>query len=140
KEAARHLGCPEGTVASRLARGRALLAKRLARHGPAVTGGGLAALLSQQAAPASVPASLMTSTIKAVALVAAGQAAATTVITRSVAALTEGVIKAMFLNKLLRLMTVLLVVAALGGAAALVVQTQARESPTAPRSEPEPSL
>jgi DNA-directed RNA polymerase specialized sigma24 family protein len=36
KEVARQLGWPEGTVASRLARGRARLAKRLARHGPAV--------------------------------------------------------------------------------------------------------
>ena len=32
KEAARQLGWAEGTVASRLARGRALLGKRLARH------------------------------------------------------------------------------------------------------------
>src|SRR5262245_12293223 len=33
KDAARQLGCPEGTVAGQLARARAMLAKRLARHG-----------------------------------------------------------------------------------------------------------
>src|SRR5262249_29947177 len=38
KEAARQLGCPEGTVSSRLARGRALLARRLRRHGAALSG------------------------------------------------------------------------------------------------------
>ena len=34
KEAARQLGVPDGTVASRMATARTLLAKRLARHGP----------------------------------------------------------------------------------------------------------
>src|SRR5205807_9958537 len=33
KEAARQLGCPSGTIGTRLARGRNLLARRLARHG-----------------------------------------------------------------------------------------------------------
>ena len=48
KEAAQQLGCPEGTLASRLARARTMLAKRLARHGLVVSGGSLAAALSQR--------------------------------------------------------------------------------------------
>src|SRR5262245_35360990 len=56
KEAARQLGWPHGTVASRLARGRTMLAKRLARHGLTLSAGALAAALSQGAAPAGVPA------------------------------------------------------------------------------------
>ncbi len=47
KEVARQLGCPEGTVASRLARARAMLAKRLTQRGVALSAGALAAVLSQ---------------------------------------------------------------------------------------------
>src|SRR5438477_4844138 len=61
KLAARQLGVPEGTLAARLARGRVLLAKRLARHGLAVSCGALAAVLSQQAASAGVPTSVVSS-------------------------------------------------------------------------------
>src|SRR5260370_41205547 len=53
KEAAHCLGVPEGTVAGRQARARAMLAKRLARHGFAVAGGSLAALLSHAAGSAA---------------------------------------------------------------------------------------
>ena len=65
-----------------------------------VSGGALAAVLSQNAASAGVPTSVVSSTIKAASLFAAGQAAATGVISAKVAALTEGVLKAMLLTKL----------------------------------------
>src|SRR5262249_13582192 len=47
--AARRLGCPEGTVAARLSRGRALLAARLARRGVGLPAAGLAAGLWETA-------------------------------------------------------------------------------------------
>src|SRR5262249_39096309 len=96
KEAARQLAVPAGTLAARLARGRVMLAKRLGRHGLAVSAGALATVLAQNAASASAPTSVVCSTIKAASLFAAGQAAATA----KVAALTEGVIKAMLFSKL----------------------------------------
>jgi RNA polymerase sigma factor (sigma-70 family) len=93
KEAARELNWSEGTVASRLARGRVMLAKRLVRHGLNVSGGALAAVLSQSAL-ACVPTSVVASTIKAAGLFAAGQAPP------KIAALTQGVLKTMMLTKL----------------------------------------
>src|SRR5215471_11909254 len=76
KDAARQLAVPEGTLAARLARGRVILAKRLVRHGLAVSGGSLAAVLAQNAASASAPISVVCFTIKAASLFAVGQSAA----------------------------------------------------------------
>jgi Tol biopolymer transport system component len=61
--------------------------------------GGLATVLGVDAASAGVPASLLTSTIKTAGLLAAGETLSA-VAGAPVAALTEGVLKAMFLAKL----------------------------------------
>src|SRR5262245_50552323 len=98
KEAARQLGLPEGTLAARLARGRRMLAKRLTRHGLATAGG--AVVLLQNVAWAVVPISVVSNTIKAATVSAAGQGAAGGVISAQVAALTQGVLKTMLWSKL----------------------------------------
>jgi RNA polymerase sigma factor (sigma-70 family) len=126
KEAAQQLGVPEGTLAARLARGRVMLAKRLAPHRLAISGGALAAVLSQQVASAAVPASVVSSTIKAVTLFGAGQASAAAVFSAKAIVLTEGVLQTMVLNKIKVTATTLLLLAALGSAAVgLSRQTQA---------------
>jgi RNA polymerase sigma factor (sigma-70 family) len=124
KEAARQLDCPEGTLAARLARGRVLLAKRLARHGLAISGGGLAALLAQSPASAGVPPSLVASTIKAATVVATGQAAAG-VLSTKVVALMAKVSKTMLLTKLRIATAVLLVLSILGTSVAVSHDTSA---------------
>jgi len=126
KDAARHLNWPQGTLAGRLARARAMLAKRLARHGQAILGGALAAALAQNVSSACVPNSLVSATVKAASALAAGQAAAQAVISANVAALTEGVLKAMFMSKL-RTVTMVLMISALVGGAGLFCGTQAAE-------------
>jgi hypothetical protein len=126
RQAAEHLGVPPGTVAGRLARARALLARRLARHGPVISAGALAMVLSQNAAPACVPAPLVSSTIHA-----AGAATSA-----RVAALAQGVQKAMLLAKI-KIAAAVLLVAALAGALGVGMM-----SPTAvavqPTQEPKP--
>ncbi|MGH7172231.1 MAG: sigma-70 family RNA polymerase sigma factor, partial [Gemmataceae bacterium] len=130
REVARQLKIPEGTLSSRLTTARQMLAKRLIRHGLAVSGGGLAAALSPSAASACVPVSLVSSTVKAATFAAAGQTA-TGIISVQVAALTQGVLKAMFLTKLKTIVGGMLVVASLCGAAGLIYPTRAAEQPKA---------
>src|SRR4051812_19130691 len=114
KQAAEQLGWPIGTVSGRLSRARSMLAERLTRRGVTLVGGSLVLLLSQGSASASVPLSLITSTTRAAIQFAAGQAA-TGVVSTKVAALTEGVLKAMMMTKL-KIATAVLIVVALGAA------------------------
>src|SRR5262249_21703055 len=100
KEAARQLGVPEGTLAARVARLRVMPAKRLARHGPAVSGGALGTMLAHNAASAGVPTLVVSSTIKAASLFAVGQTAAAGLISPTAAALTQGVLHSMLLTKI----------------------------------------
>src|SRR5262249_5191436 len=134
KEAARQLAIPEGSVASRLARARALLAKRLARRG-ACSGGsvsaGVAAGGGGRGGPA--PPALVASTIQAATLVTAGRAAATGVISAKVAALTEGVISAMSITKIRGV--VVLALALVAGMLAAGLTVLASAPPVEPKGE-----
>jgi RNA polymerase sigma factor (sigma-70 family) len=113
KEAACQLGWPEGTVAGRLVRARAMLAKRLARHGPVLSVGAVTAVLAQRTASASAPSSVVLATVKATRLFAAGEPAAGLISAR-VAALTERVLQAMLLSKFRIVVAVLLLVSVVG--------------------------
>jgi RNA polymerase sigma factor (sigma-70 family) len=110
KEAARQLGVPEGTLAARVARGRVMLAKRLTQRGVVLSGSLLAVLLSQHAASACMPTSLVSSTIKAASLFAACSG----VISNHVVALTKGVLTSMLMSKLKITVLGFLILAALG--------------------------
>jgi RNA polymerase sigma factor (sigma-70 family) len=64
KQVAWQLGCPEGTIAARVSRARAMLAKRLAKRGITLSCGTFAVSLWQNANSAYVPTSVLSSTIK----------------------------------------------------------------------------
>jgi RNA polymerase sigma factor (sigma-70 family) len=115
-DAARLLGCPVGTVESRLTRARQRLRSGLTRRGVAFSAGLSAALLTRHVASASVPTELVLGTAKA-ALVEAGGQAAAGLISAKVATLTEGVLKTMFVSKLKTAASLLLTVGILAGAA-----------------------
>jgi RNA polymerase sigma factor (sigma-70 family) len=97
EEAARRLGCPKGTVLSRLARARDKLRSRLVKRGVTLPAAGLTTVLTNHVVTAAPPAALLASTIKAASLVATANAGAAGL---AVTALTEGVLQAMFREKL----------------------------------------
>jgi len=120
--AALRLGCPHGTVLSRLSRARDRLRGGLTRRGLALPAGLLVAGLSPEAAKAAIPADLLSATVRA-SLKFAEQPAAAALSSTTAVALARRVIYTMMITKLKILgATVVACVLALGS-----LQTSALE-------------
>ncbi len=109
EQAARHLGWPDGTVRSRLSRGREQLRDRLARRGLAPG----AILAGRPATINPTWPSLVETTVRAAPGLASGRAAIGA--SASALTLTEGVLKMMFWIKLKTVAAIVLVGALLSG-------------------------
>jgi RNA polymerase sigma factor (sigma-70 family) len=108
EEAARLLGCPKGTVLSRLAWARDRLRYRLTRRGLTLAAGLPAAFISAGGAEAAVPAALARVTVQTVL----GQATASA----EVAALAKGVVQSMLVSKYKFVSALVLAVGIVAGA------------------------
>lgn len=117
KSAAQRLGWSEGTLSGRLARGRAMLARRMARYGLSISGAVMAAALTQTMTSAAVPDALIRDTARIAMLLARGLKQSVGVIPTKVVALTEGVLKSMLIRKLRNFTVAMLVLTATGAMA-----------------------
>ena len=129
--AAQRLGCPQGTVLSRLSRAREQLRKRLTRRGLIAPAGLLAAGLATETAKAAVPAALARVAIQAAVATVLHQAAGSAAISASAVQLTRGVLRTMFYTKLIMAAAVIVTVAALATGAGVVLQSISEPGPEA---------
>jgi RNA polymerase sigma factor (sigma-70 family) len=126
EETAQELGCPVGTVESRLTRAREKLRAQLNRKGFAVPSVAIVAGLSGEAMAVGVSGQWVNEVVKSAALVATGRAAAGAIPPKT-AALMEGVLRAMLLNKAKTLTTVLLVLSLTALACIVLAQGPAKD-------------
>jgi zinc protease len=99
EQAAAEIGCPVGTVKSRLARGREQLRSRLVRRGVAPSAALLVSTIAADAAHA-VPVEWINQTLQAAVKIAAGNAVSAGTFSAGVVTLWKGVLRSMFLTKL----------------------------------------
>ncbi len=130
-EAARRLGCPVGTVKSRLSRARDRLRVRLVRRGVAPAALLAGSLFEPGTATAAIPAALGASTVKAAKGFAVGAA-----VSAQAAALVEGVLKSMTMAKIKMIAAGLLTIGLV--ACTLTIAARVAQEAPSPVAAPEP--
>jgi RNA polymerase sigma factor (sigma-70 family) len=124
EQAAREMGCPPGTLSSRLTRARQRLQARLTRRGVTVGAAVLAAQITEGAAVAAVPEHLVAAAAQAAALPGVGVA-----VSGKVIALAEGVVRMSLIQKLTLAAALAVVVAVAGTGVTALTFAQAPDQP-----------
>jgi RNA polymerase sigma factor (sigma-70 family) len=134
--AAAQMGIPEGTLSSRLAHARKVLAERLARRGVTAGATAIAVALGRDATATVVPRTLMNATVLAAARFAPAGAAPLGV-SPAVSSLTDGVLKTMLATRLRQLFAIgLLACGLIGVGGALAQQLGGPPTPADPAGLP----
>jgi RNA polymerase sigma factor (sigma-70 family) len=133
--AARHVGCPVGTLKSRLARGRQRLRERLARRG-LIPAGVLGTVLLADAAQASVPTSLAELTAQVASSVATGSSLTSEVVSLPAATLAREILRCMIMTRLRWVGMTLAAVTLATGAGVLTFRASGSQDPVLPTRQP----
>ena len=132
REVAEQLGCPIGTVSTRVTRARQLLRKRLAHQGLALSLGALTAALTGRTATA-MPASLTSSTVRAASLLVNEADGAAASLPANIAELIEGAKPVMLWTRFKIATFLALVIGTLAVGAGVLAR---REPPAPPADTP----
>ena len=127
--AAVRLGCPHGTILSRLSRARERLRGGLTRRGLAPTGL-LTAGIAPGAAPTAIPPKLLTATVRASLIFTEQETTATGLVSTTAVALAKGVVHTMMISKLKTVGAAMLAcVLTLGGIQTFAQRSAAQSTP-----------
>ncbi|GIW79398.1 MAG: hypothetical protein KatS3mg105_1205 [Gemmatales bacterium] len=118
EEAARELGCPTGTILSRLSRAKERLRRRLTRRGITVPLGTLVAVIEANVSQAVPPATLIAPTVE----LAIPQALGNLALEVPAVILARGVLHAMWIKRVAIGVLTIVAIASLGGATWLTFQ------------------
>jgi RNA polymerase sigma factor (sigma-70 family) len=131
REAALLLGCPQGTVAGRLARARALLARGFARRRLTLSAGPLAA-------SAAVPGALAAATARGACLFPVHKAAIPGILADAAVALTKEVLNSMLATKVKLVALAALALVVIGTGVGAYLQRTAAAPPVVPPADDTP--
>jgi RNA polymerase sigma factor (sigma-70 family) len=132
RAAAAQLGCPIGTIESRLSRGRDMLRRRLLRRG--LTPAALGVVLAARSASASVPSGLAQATRTAAVRLSAGATIPEGLVSESVRNLIKGAEQAMAISRLNFAAGFLIAAGVLGAGAGVLLGQERRDRQPSPAS------
>jgi RNA polymerase sigma factor (sigma-70 family) len=139
-EAARQLGCSRGTIATRLARARERLRRRLTGRGVVLSAGLAGALLSERLRAEPLSIALQRATVRAASRFAAGETIAAGAVSARAAFWAEGVARIMLMNKVKIFATGVLAIVFIAVGVGAVRKGTAADGAGAPRGEASQSV